>query len=162
MKTEGSLPCSRNSAQDPILKEPNQVLPIDPYLSKVHLNIIFPYMPRSSQWSRTHGYPNQDPVNTSPLPMRATCSADLILLDSITLKIIRTTSTRHGASSGCGWREGFQLQRVAANILKKQSQRAGKGWPRRLGLGVTQIILTLKKSNMLRNIPKGLELGLIL
>jgi hypothetical protein len=31
------------------------------------------------------GPPNQNPVNTSPLPMRATCPAHTILLDLITL-----------------------------------------------------------------------------
>jgi hypothetical protein len=29
-------------------------------------------------------------------------------------------SPQHGASSGCGWRNGLQLWRVAANILNKQ------------------------------------------
>jgi hypothetical protein len=28
-------------------------------------------------------------------------------------------SPQHGASLGCGWRNGLQLWRVAANILKK-------------------------------------------
>jgi hypothetical protein len=34
----------------------------------------------------------------------------------------------HGASSGCGWRNGLQLWRVAANILKKQLRTKDKGW----------------------------------
>jgi hypothetical protein len=34
----------------------------------------------------------------------------------------------HGTSSGCGWREVLQIQRVAANILNKQSRTADKGW----------------------------------
>jgi hypothetical protein len=33
------------------------------------------------------GLPNQNPVNTSPFPMRATCPAPLVLLDLITLTI---------------------------------------------------------------------------
>jgi hypothetical protein len=41
----------------------------------------------------------------------------------------------HGASSGCGWKEGLQLQWVAANILNKQSQTADKGWASSLGVG---------------------------
>jgi len=53
---------------DPILSQPNPVRPIDPCLSKIHLNVIFPPTPRSSQWSLTFGPPNQNPVNTSPLP----------------------------------------------------------------------------------------------
>jgi hypothetical protein len=42
-------------------------------------------MPRSSQWSLPFEPPNQNSVNTSPLPIRATCPAYLILLDLITL-----------------------------------------------------------------------------
>jgi hypothetical protein len=40
---------------DPILSQPNSVRPIDPYLSKVHLNVILPPTPRSSQWSLAFG-----------------------------------------------------------------------------------------------------------
>jgi len=43
-------------------------------------------MPRSFQWSLTFGPSNQNPVNTSPLSLRATCLAHLVLLDLITLK----------------------------------------------------------------------------
>jgi hypothetical protein len=42
---------------------------------------------------------------------------------------------RHGASSGCGCRNGLQLWRVAANTLNKQSRTANKGWSSSLGLG---------------------------
>jgi hypothetical protein len=72
---------------DPILSQLNPVRPIDPYLPKVHLNVILLPTPRSPQWSLAFGPPNQNPVNTSPLPMRATCPAHLILLDLITLTI---------------------------------------------------------------------------
>jgi hypothetical protein len=37
-------------------------------------------------------------------------------------------SPQHGASSGCGWRNGLQLWRLAANILNKQSRTDNKGW----------------------------------
>jgi hypothetical protein len=37
-------------------------------------------------------------------------------------------SPRHGASSGCGRRNGLQIWRVAANSLNKQSRTADKGW----------------------------------
>jgi hypothetical protein len=41
----------------------------------------------------------------------------------------------HGASSGCGWREGLQIWRVAANILNEQSWTADKGWSSNLAVG---------------------------
>jgi hypothetical protein len=44
-------------------------------------------------------------------------------------------SSWHGASSGCGWRNGLQLWRVAANILNKQSRTADREWSSSLGLG---------------------------
>jgi hypothetical protein len=53
---------------DPILSQPIPVRPTDPYLPKVHLNIILPPTPRSSQWSLAFGPPNQNHVSTSPLP----------------------------------------------------------------------------------------------
>jgi hypothetical protein len=61
------------------------------------------------------------------------------------LAILRDTSSsspvygslppRHGASSGCGWRNDLQLWRVAASILNKQSRTADKGWYSCLGVG---------------------------
>jgi hypothetical protein len=53
---------------DPIPSQPNPVRPIDPYLPKVHLNVILSPTPRSSQWSLAFGPPYQNPVSTSPLP----------------------------------------------------------------------------------------------
>jgi hypothetical protein len=68
MEHEGSLSCSQKPAIGPFLSQPNPVRPIDTYLPKVHINVIFSLVPRSSQWSLTFGTPNQNPVNTSPLP----------------------------------------------------------------------------------------------
>jgi hypothetical protein len=53
---------------DPILSQPNLLRPIDHCLPKVHLNVILLPTPVSSQWSLPFGPPNQNPVNTSPLP----------------------------------------------------------------------------------------------
>jgi hypothetical protein len=43
-------------------------------------------------------------------------------------------SPQHGASSGCGWRDGLQLGRVAMNILNRQLRTNDKGWFSTCGL----------------------------
>jgi hypothetical protein len=53
---------------DPILSQLNPDGPIDPHFPNVHLNVILPPTPRSSQWSLAFGSPNQNPIYTSPLP----------------------------------------------------------------------------------------------
>jgi hypothetical protein len=52
----------------PILSQLNPVRPFDPYLPMVQLHVILPPTPRSSQWSLTFRPPNQNLLNTSPLP----------------------------------------------------------------------------------------------
>jgi hypothetical protein len=51
-----------------ILSQLNPVRPVDPYLRKVHLNVILPPTPRSSQRYLPFGPPNKNPVDISPLP----------------------------------------------------------------------------------------------
>jgi hypothetical protein len=50
-------------------------------------------------------------------------------------------SSQHGTSMGCGWRDGLQLWRVAANILNKQLRTYDKGWSSslRVGRGATTL-----------------------
>jgi hypothetical protein len=88
MEPEGSLPISQKTATGPyILSEPNPVRPIDPYLHKVHLNVILPPTPSSSKWSLPFGPPNQNPLNTSPF-LHACHMSHLTVLDLITLTIL--------------------------------------------------------------------------
>jgi hypothetical protein len=72
---------------DSILSQLNPVNPSDPHLPKIHRNVILPSTPRSSQWPFPLGPPSQNSVNTSHLPMRATCPAHLSFPYLITLTI---------------------------------------------------------------------------
>jgi len=71
-----------------VLSQPNPGLPLDVYLSKVHLNVILPLMRMSSKWLVPFETPNHNLVNTFPSPMRATYLAHLIVLDLRTLRIL--------------------------------------------------------------------------
>jgi hypothetical protein len=51
MEPEGSLQCSQKLAIGPYPEPAEFSFPIDPCLPKVHLNVILPLTPRSSQWS---------------------------------------------------------------------------------------------------------------
>jgi hypothetical protein len=44
-------------------------------------------------------------------------------------------SPQHGASSGCGWKNGLLLLRVDVNILDKQPWTNDKGWFSSVGVG---------------------------
>ena len=67
--------------------EPDQSSPCPPFHFKIHINIILPTMHGSSEWSLSLRFLHQNPVYTSPLSIRATCPAHLILLDFITRTI---------------------------------------------------------------------------
>ena len=61
--------------------------PISLFL-KIHLNIILPSMPESPKWSLSFRFLRQNPVHASPLPIRTTYPAHLILLHFITWTIL--------------------------------------------------------------------------
>ena len=61
---------------------------------------------------------------------------------------------RHVASSGCAWRNGLSIWRVAANKLNKQPRTADEGWSSSLGVGRGANNASPWKP-MLRNIHKS-------
>jgi hypothetical protein len=58
---------------------------------------------------------------------------------------VESLSPQHGASSGCGCRNGLQIWRLAANIFNTQSWTDNKGCPPACGLGVKLTTLHRKK-----------------
>jgi len=71
-----------------ILGQPNPVHIPTSHLLEIDPNIIHPSTPRSSQWSPSLRFPQQDPIHPLYSPIRATCPAHLILLDFITRTIL--------------------------------------------------------------------------
>ena len=72
----------------PILGQPNPVHIPTSHLLEIHRCIIHPSTPRSPQWSLSHRFLHQDHIRHLTTPIRAPCTAHLILLDFITRTIL--------------------------------------------------------------------------
>jgi len=86
----------------PILSQLDPVHTTTSHFRKTHLNIIFPSRPGSPNWSLSLRFPHKNPVYASPLSIRATCPAHLILLDSI-IRTILGEGYRSLGSSFCSF-----------------------------------------------------------
>ena len=72
----------------PTLTQIHLVYYLKSHFLKICLNIMLACTARSSIWSLSFTFPHQNPVYASPLSIRATCPAHLILLDLITRTIL--------------------------------------------------------------------------
>ena len=86
----------------PVLNQLDPVHTPTPHILKIHPTIILPPTPGSSKRSLSLRFPRQNSACTSPLPIRATCPACLILLDWIT-KTILGEEYRSLSSSLCNF-----------------------------------------------------------
>jgi len=83
MEPECPLPQSQASATGPYPEPDQSSLSLPSHFLKIHFNIILPCAPKSSKWSISIGIPHQNSACTSPVSLRATCSAHHIFLDFI-------------------------------------------------------------------------------
>jgi hypothetical protein len=67
---------------------------------------------------------------------------------------VGSLSPQRGASSGCGWRNGLQIWRLAENILVSSRGQKTRGGPPALGLGVGLTTPHRKKYPVTNNLHK--------
>jgi hypothetical protein len=88
MEPEGSLPHSQVPVICPILSQLDPIHTPTSHFLKIYLNIILPSKPGSPKWPLSLRFHHQNPVDASPLPIRATNPANLNPLAFITRTIL--------------------------------------------------------------------------
>ena len=136
MEPEGSLPHSHHPANCPY-SAPDKSSPYPPsHFLKIHLTIILPPF----KWSLSLSFPHQNPVQTSPLPLRAKCPANLVPLDLIT-RIIFDEEYRSLSSSLCSRRRFIRGLENSMSFMLKWSKRLAV-WSRHTAHGVLNLDTT--------------------
>jgi hypothetical protein len=78
-----------HKCQPPVPTWASSIQSVPPsHFLKIHLHIILPSVPESSNWTLSLRFPHQNPVHASPLPIHVTWPVHLILLDFIPRKYI--------------------------------------------------------------------------
>jgi len=101
VKPQCSLQCSQGHATGPCPEPDESSLRLPTQFSQDHSNIIFPFTLRSSEWSLSLKFSDQNLVCISVSPMRATCPTHIIL-DLIT---------------GITFDEAYNLQSSCSSLL---------------------------------------------
>ena len=118
-----------------ILGQPNPVYIPTSHLLEIHPNIIHPSTPRSPQWFLLSGFPTKTLYTPLSPPIRATCPANLILLDFITRRILgeeyKSFSRRWDEQCDKFWRQlntqhdTFAVAKLHNNDLSRSSSLVG-------------------------------------